>query len=330
MKKENNKNKNINNENSINKTKRDNETIDIKESKIKENNNTISIKESNIQKNDENEKYNNKYCLNEKKIITYLIVLALVLVYYSLFFIHNINFRGIIKDTQWVEVKYPQNNNEINNSIDINNSQGNTITNIVANNNTTNSNLGNNNIGDINQDNNNSNNGTENNNPGNNNSNNNTGNGNVNNPGEIIIDNKDRFKIMQGKEEWNSLKNLDIFNNIFLDSSKIAPGVYGEYNFTVENYKNVKIKYSLNFIEKNMYNINMVYKMKLNGSYIAGNEHTFVKYYELSKENLVINANSNDIFTIEWKWQEDNSDTQIGKKEDANYKLNIKINSSEL
>lgn len=311
MKKENNKNKNINNENSTYKNE--------------ENNNTISIKERNIQKNDENEKYNNKYCLNEKNIITYLIVLALVLVYYSLFFINNINFRGIIKDTQWVEVKYPQNNNEISNSIDINNSQDNTITNIVANNNITNSNLGNNN-----QDNNNSNNGTENNNPGNNNSNNNTGNGDINNPGEIIIDNKDRFKIMQGKEEWNNLKNLDMFNNIFLDSSKIAPGVYGEYNFTVENYKNVKIKYSLDFIEMNMYNINMVYKMKLNGSYIAGNEHTFVKYYQLNKENLVINANSNDIFTIEWKWQEDNSDTQIGKKQDANYKLNIKINSSEL
>lgn len=314
MKKENKKNNNINNDNSIDKTKR--------------NNDKISIKECDTQDNNECEEYNNKYCLNEKKIIIYLIILSLVLLYYSLFFIHNLNFRGVIKDTQLVEIRYPQNNNEMGNSIDINNSQSNTIANIIVDNNTTNS-ITNNNITNGNLSNN------TNNNIGNGNSsnnvNNNTGNGDINNPGGNIVDNKDRFKILQGTESWKDLKSLNIFNNCYFnDNSIIAPGISGEYNFTVENYKDTKMKYNLNFIEQNIYNINMVYKLKLNGSYIAGNEREFVKCNELNKENLLINANTNDVFTIEWKWLDNKNDTQIGKIEGANYRMQITLNVFEL
>lgn len=251
---------------------------------------------------------------NEKKIIIYLIILSLILIYYSLFFIHNINFRGVLKDTQSIEIKYPQNNNDANNIIDINNPQGNTIANIIGNNNAnsiTNNNITNGNLG--------------------NNTNGNMGNGEINNPGGNIVDNKDRFKIMQGTQSWKDLKSLDIFNNYYFnDNSIIAPGVSGEYSFTVENYRETKMQYNLNFVEQNIYNINMVYKLKLNGSYIAGNEREYVKYKELNKEGLLINANTNDILTIEWKWLDNKNDTQIGKTEGANYRMQITINASEL
>lgn len=246
---------------------------------------------------EENESYNNIPYLNEKKIIIYLIIVTMLLVYYSLFFIHNINVRNTLKDTKSIEIKYPQNNNEINNSVDIN-LQGNTMVN-----NTTNSNV----------------------------VNNNTGNGEINNPGGNIVDNNDRFKITQDSESWKDLKSLDIFNNrYFNDHSIIAPGISGKYNFTVENYRENKMQYNLNFTEQNIYNINMVYKLKSNGSYIAGDEQEFVKYNELNKEDLVINANAKDVFTIEWKWQDDKNDTQIGKTEGANYSLKIIVNAFEL
>lgn len=321
MKKENEKNNN--NNDSIDRTKRNNDNINIKETKTQENNDKISINECNIQNDNESEQYNNKYCLNEKKIIIYLIILSLALIYYSLFFIHNINFRGVIKDTQLVEIKHPQNNNDANNSIDVNNPQENTMANIIANNNTnsiTNNNITNgilgNNIGNGNS---------------NNNVNNNTGNGEINNPGGSIVDNKDRFKIMQGTENWKDLKTLDIFNNYYFnDHSIIAPGVSGEYSFTVENYRETNMKYNLNFIEQNIYNINMVYKLKLNGSYIAGDEQRYVKYQELNKEDLIINTNTSDIITIEWKWQDNNNDTQIGKIEGSNYKMSIRVDAFDL
>ncbi len=300
MKKENKDNKEYNNENCIEKNEH----------------------YSNIEHTKESEDYNSRYCINEKKIIIYLIIIALALIYYSLFFIHNINFRGTLKNTQSIEIEYPHNNDE-DNSIDFNNSQGSNITNGIVNNNLTNS-IINNNI-----------------------TNNNSGTGQVNNPEENIVDNpeenivnspeenivnnKDRFKILQGTKNWKELKSLDIFNNYYFnDQSIIAPGVHGEYSFTVENYRQTKMKYNLEFSEENMYNINMFYKLKLNGAYIAGSEQNFVRCDELDKEDLVINANTNDVFTIEWKWQDNNNDTQIGETEGANYKMQIKIDAYEL
>lgn len=290
MKKENKENKALRNENCVDKNADYSNTTSINK----------SANYNNMSDTEKNEEYNSKYCVNEKKIIIYLIVLALVLIFYSLFFIHYINFRGTIKDTQSVEINYPQ-NNDGNNIIDFGNLQDNNITN--------------NNINNV----------------INGNMSNNIGNGEINNKEENIVNNKDRFKIMQGTENWKDLKTLDIFNNYYFnDHSIIAPGVSGEYSFTVENYRETKMKYNLNFIEQNIYNINMVYRLKLNGSYIAGDEQRYVKYQELNKEDLVINTNTSDVLTIEWKWQDNNNDTQIGKTEGSNYKMSIKVDAFDL
>lgn len=256
----------------------------------------------------ENENNDNITYINEKKIIICLIIISLLLIYYSLFFIHDINYRGTIQDKKQVEIEYSQNKDRNNVSTYSNNSKNN---NVSKNNNIIYNNSVNNNISS----------GT----------NNGANNGETNNPTENIVDNKDRFKIMQGTKEWKELKSLDIFRNkYFNNNSIIAPGVYGKYSFTVENYRENKVKYNLDFIEENIYNINMVYKLKLNGDYIAGNEEEFVKYEALNKDGLEIEANSNDLFTIEWKWQDDKNDTQIGKTEGANYKLKIKIDAYEI
>lgn len=344
------------------------------------------MQEHNKENNDFNEKncfnqddnYNSKNCFYEKKVIMYLIIIALLLFYCSLFFIHNINFKANKKDKELLDMEYnekddenKQNNNTIGNNITNGN---NNIINSIISSNATNNNSGDGQTSNSNGESNNPEGGINNpsgiaNNPGGtsnpNGGSNNLGgeasnpNGESNNPGgetsnpggdtnnpggetskpgegtsipdEDIVNNKDRFKITQGSKEWKDLKSLNIFNNAYFNgNSIIAPNVYGKYNFTVENYKDAKILYNLKFMENNEYNINMVYKLKLNGVYIAGNEKTFVKYTDLNTNDIVINEHTKDVFTLEWKWQDSDNDTQIGKAQGANYKINIEVNASEL
>lgn len=318
------------------------------------------MQEHNIKNNDFNSKncfyqkenYNNQNCFCEKKIIIYLILIALLLFYGSLFFIHKVNYKDNKKDKQLSNVEYNDDNKQNNNRIDnstINNIKDNNEADNIFNNNIMNENNitntiinGNfaNNVGSGNSQTSNPNEGVNNpgeeiNNPGGDTNNpggetNKPGEG-TNNPDEDIVDNKDRFKITQDLKEWKDLKSLNIFNNYYFNgNSIIAPSVHGKYNFTVENYKEAKILYNIKFKENNVYNINMVYKLKLNGAYIAGDEHTYVQYTDLNTEDIVINENSKDIFTLEWKWQDSDNDTQIGKTPGVNYKINIEVNASEL
>ena len=256
----------------------------------------------------ENEEYN----IKEKKIIIYLIILSLVLMYFSLFFIHYITSRGTIKNTQSITITYPDNNNIENNDAE-NSYPENVIENTSSEAN--NEEDGNNDV------NNNGNITDEEENIADNN-------GNITDDEENIVDNNDRFRVLQGTQEWSKIKELDIFKNTYYnDKAIIAPGVYGNYNFTVENYGDVPMEYNIAFNEENTHNINMVYKLKLNGSYIAGNENNWVKYEDLAQEKLILNALVNDIFTIEWKWEDNYNDTQIGEEQGANYKLEIKVNA---
>lgn len=317
---------------------------------------------------DENDNYNSKNCFNEddncnskncfyeKKIIIYLIIITLLLCYCSLFFIHNINFKSNKKDKELLDMEYndkdyenKQNNNTTDGNITNSN---NNIINSIINDNNTNNNLGEGQTSNSNGESDNSEERTstsngESNNPGGTS----TPSGSANKPGgtskpgdgtskpgegisipdEEIVNNKDRFKITQDSKEWKDLKSLNIFNNYYFNgNSIIAPNVHGRYNFTVENYKDVKILYNLKFMENNEYNINMVYKLKLNGAYIAGDEQTFVKYIDLNTNDIVINEHTKDVFTLEWKWQDSDNDTQIGKTQEVSYKINIEINASEL
>ena len=152
---------------------------------------------------------------------------------------------------------------------------------------------------------------------------------NNNNP-NIIVNNEDRFIVLQGIQSWNEIKELDVFSNkYFEDKSIIAPGVSGTYNFTVENISEYKINYDMHFVEENIYDINMVYKLKLNGKYVVGDKNTWVKYNDLDLKDVTLNPQLNDVYTIEWKWQDNYNDTQIGETEGSDYKLKIQVIGSQ-
>lgn len=158
---------------------------------------------------------------------------------------------------------------------------------------------------------------------------NNQGNNTTTSPG--VVDNSDRFKVKQGDTEFNELKELDIFrNSYFKNSSIIAPGVQGTYSFTIENDSESKFTYEVFYQETNNYNINMVYKIKVNDTYVIGDESTWVTHDDFIISNRAISPYTTDLYTVEWKWEDANNDTEIGMTDGANYKLNVRINATQI
>ena len=219
-----------------------------------------------------NEKDNNLF---EKKIIIDFIIITIILIFISLFFVYDIVDRGTINSSQTAVIEYPND--------------------IVVEENT----------------------------PDNNTSNN-TENTTSNN--SKIVDSKARLRIFQGTKEWNELKELDIFKNdaLHVTDNKIAPDVQGTYTYTVENERDENMKYNMEYTDVNPYNINMVYKLKVNGKYVAGNDETWVKVNDLNQNSIKIKAKTTDVYTLDWKWEGSENDTEIGKTDGANYKIRIK------
>ena len=270
--------------------------------------------------------------LLEKKIIVYLIVVAVVLIFMSQYYIHDIIDRGTINTSQSATIEYPEKNDN-----DGNQNNGNNDNN-TNNNGNDNKNDSNNNGNDNKNDNNNS--GDDNNNDNNDNDddNKNDNNNNQNTDDKKdddvnIIDGQARIRILQGETEWSELKELDIFNQkrySHVVEEKIAPGVQDVYAYTVENNGDYKMSYNMVFSDENPYNINMIYKLKINGVYVAGNENTWVKINELNRTNLIINPNTTDLFVLEWRWEDAENDTEIGITDGANYKLSINVTATQV
>ena len=281
--------------------------------------------------NNTNEKIRNEKNQNEedvkieKSAIVALIILTLVLVYFSLFFIHNIIDIGSASSSQNVNMNGADNNVTNNTNITNNTNETRNNTNWVngvpvnqAGNNTT----GNNAPGA---------NTLENNVPGNTTPGNNVPSSNNTANETPIVDNSARIQIFEGSKEWKDLKELGVFENgNYQHAAKIAPGVSGSYNFTVENHRDSTMKYDIWYGEVNTYNINMKFKLKRNGSYIAGDENTYVSASDLAKTDFLIDANKVDLYTIEWKWLDSDNDTEVGMTEGANYKLCINTYAEEV
>lgn len=239
--------------------------------------------------------------IRQNKIIIYSIIIFIICIYISTFFAHSIIDRGKIKDSESTNLKNPENHVQ---GVEDDKTGDNTQNNTTIGNNTSNNTE--NNVG------------------------NNTGNNTNPSEGEIV-DNKDRIQILQnGAANWSELKELDIFNNsYFHDEAIIAPGVTGSYSFTVENISEEACIYDITYTEQNIYQINMVYKLKKNGQYIIGNENNWVKYDQLNTQDTTLNAYKKDIYTIEWKWKDADNDTEIGETPGANYKMFIKVDATE-
>ena len=77
--------------------------------------------------------------------------------------------------------------------------------------------------------------------------------------------------------------------------------------------------------------INMKYKLKIDNIYIRGNEDEYVSIEELKVDDIVVLEDSNNIYTLEWKWVDnDIADTYVGSlKEIQTYTLKLKINADD-
>ena len=142
---------------------------------------------------------------------------------------------------------------------------------------------------------------------------------------------EDEFYVSDNKiVKWNDNTDLNIFTDskkISKVNGKIAPESTGIYVFNVNNKTKYNLKYNISFIESNEYSINMKYKLKKGNTYLVDQ---YVSYEQLNINDMILNSNKTDIYSLEWKWvgDNDNNDTTIGmsaKDGDINYSLKINI-----
>ena len=142
---------------------------------------------------------------------------------------------------------------------------------------------------------------------------------------------EDEFYVSDNKiVKWNDNTDLNIFTDskkISKVNGKIAPESTGIYVFNVNNKTKYNLKYNISFIESNEYSINMKYKLKKGNTYLVDQ---YVSYEQLNINDMLLNSNKTDVYSLEWKWvgDNDNNDTTIGKsakEEDINYSLKINI-----
>ncbi len=130
------------------------------------------------------------------------------------------------------------------------------------------------------------------------------------------------FVAEEGGDKWDEEKNLNVFENGYYEDMKIHPGMEGDYQFRIKNENGKKLTYDLEFAELNEYDVNLHYRLRLNNVYIAGSEDEYVSVSELTQKGLILADDSAAIFTLEWKWIDDEGDTNAGMNQ-ANYTLII-------
>ena len=142
---------------------------------------------------------------------------------------------------------------------------------------------------------------------------------------------EDEFYVSDNKiVKWNDNTDLNIFTDskkISKVNGKIAPESTGIYVFNVNNKTKYNLKYNISFNESNEYSINMKYKLKKGNTYLVDQ---YVSYDQLNINDMLLNSNKTDVYSLEWKWvgDNDNNDTTIGmsaKDGDINYSLKINI-----
>lgn len=130
--------------------------------------------------------------------------------------------------------------------------------------------------------------------------------------------------VTDNNEKWGQNSNLKIFN-----VKSVQPGDSGIYDFYVNNYTDRNIIYDIAFDEENIHGVNLMYKLKMNNKYIAGDEDTWVKYDELDLQNKVLNSGYRDTFKIEWKWVDSENDKDLIKKPNVTYTIRVNVTAHE-
>ena len=138
--------------------------------------------------------------------------------------------------------------------------------------------------------------------------------------------------VFDKETEYDYNTPLNIFKQTAYEvvEDKIAPASENTYQFVVRNNNDFNIMYNVEMTETNVYNVNMRYRLKLNGHYVVGNDKDYVSYEELNQYNIKLASNSHDVFSLDWKWFESSNDTAVGTSIDAHYRLDLKITATQI
>lgn len=149
-------------------------------------------------------------------------------------------------------------------------------------------------------------------------------------PTQKPIEVNKEFIVTSNNKQWTEI--LNIFDNEKYSGMPIIyPGIQNTYYFEFTNTEDFDVECSINFREINKENIPIKYKLKENGIYIKGNENTYVNYNELNTKNIVVKANSQKLYELEWKWIDntpnDNNYGDINKT--ITYSLEITVEAEQ-
>jgi len=141
--------------------------------------------------------------------------------------------------------------------------------------------------------------------------------------------NKNGLIVSDNYETWGE-KKLRIFSNPAYEyTSKIAPNSSNSYTFVVRNNNDFDITVDFHMVEGNDYGVNMKYKLRSKGEYIVGDENTYEDISKLQLTNVTMKAKESISYILDWKWIDNDNDTEIGENMDAKYQLTIQIGANQ-
>ena len=137
----------------------------------------------------------------------------------------------------------------------------------------------------------------------------------------------DLFTVTDADQTWTTLTDVNIFEHgdsaVQSDGSGearhvIAPGTKNDYTFSIQNNKNVNIKYYLEITGGNDSKYAIPVELEIfdsNGESMTGKEVMISDFTDVVKESTLY-GNSSEEYTIKWKWDfergSDDYDTMLG------------------
>lgn len=129
--------------------------------------------------------------------------------------------------------------------------------------------------------------------------------------------------VTEGDEtSWEDTEDLSVFYNQTFGDRVIVPGMSGAYRFRMQNQSPDPLEYSLTFSETNEYGISILYRLKRDGVYIAG-EDGYVSVEELCRTDLTVEEESITLFELEWIWAHNDAVDTVAGENEAMYFLHI-------
>lgn len=148
-------------------------------------------------------------------------------------------------------------------------------------------------------------------------------------PSEELIPIPTLFIVDKQDNDWSQTENLPIFFNEKFGDNVIEPGQEGSYAFYFENRTDAALIYGFKFSCTNEYGINLMYRLKRDGAYVAGHE-TWESIDNLSVNGLQIQEKSKALFELEWRWEHNDEVDTIAGENSAIYKLLIELSATTI